>query len=262
MKKKLIMILAVLTMGIVGCTSNTIEVKEAQKIIEKAVNKTNESKSIAGNISMEMTIDYSDKEVESETTERTTKFKANKNEEDPNAAQLWMQAEMAVLDQKSKSTLHLKDNVVYYEIEGQKIKQTTNVSVEALMSEMKSQNFDSENMQSARKVSKNDNTLITVKLKTEVMKELVLSLLESQGQDTSMMSDDALDVRDVTLEYTIDKDGFVINEQMNYSFVLKSGDNTATVTMKSNIEFTSFKEQKIEYPDFSDFVEMQSQQSE
>lgn len=262
MKKKLIMIFAVLTLGIVGCTSNTIEVDEAQKIIEKAANKTNESKSVAGNINMEMKIEYSDKEAEAASTKRTTKFKANKNAEDPSAAQLWMQAEMSALDQKSQSTLYLKDNVVYYEIEGQKIKQSTDVSIETLMSEMKSQNFDSKNMQSAKKMSKGDNTVITVKLKTKVMKELVLSLLQSQGQDTSMLTEDTLDVRDVTLEYTINKAGFVIDEKMNYSFILKNGDNTATVTMKSGIEFTSFKEQKIKYPDFSGFTEVSSQQAE
>lgn len=232
-----------------GCSSSSNKDEEAIKTLNDALEKTNEEASSAGAMSMSMNMESGGEEM---SIEMAIDFIIN-NADDEEKMEADMGVTMNMYGTEYEGKMYMKDGKTYMDMYDSKTISSAD-SGESMSEQTGLTEIDEDSIESAQIETKDGKKVITIELSEKAVKELVMDQL-SEDLSSSGLSEDNIAIKDYKIEYVVGDDGYIYEQDISFSLKLTVDDESATLDMKANVTYTSFGEQKIEFPDFSEYVE-------
>lgn len=262
--KRLIGILTIFSIVILGCSSSSNEdYAKIYEIVKKATEKTNASTSVAGALSMEMEMEVAGMEV---PMNMDMDFRGNnpKANDPSDFSQIEMEMKMTIdIDAEEfpvgeSITMYFKDGAIYSEVAGQKIKASSEQQMEESFSQIQIKSYDESAIKSATMKEEDNMTIINVVLDGDSLDDIISEIMKLQMANSELISKDSFKVQSMDFTYIIDQDGYVREISYNMNFELSIMGEKASYKGSVKMEHTSFEQQVIEFPDFSEYKEIET----
>lgn len=260
--KRILGILMIFSIVLLGCssTNSNEDYSEIYEVIEKATEKTNQHTSFAATMSMNMKLAAGWEEV---PMNARIDFKANSNDpEDENQMEMSMNMYIDVdseeLSMNEDINMYFKDGVMYTEVAGQKIKSSSIQQTQETISQTEVKTFEKDAIESATMKKDGDSTVIDVVLEGDGLADLISDVMKMQQANSEIFSDVSFKVRSMSMTFVIDKDGYIQKVDYNMDFEMSVLGQKARYSGTIEMEYTSFEQQVIEFPDFSEYQEIET----
>lgn len=263
MKKtiKTIMMSVLLLTLLVGCNSTSVSkssnsstnLKEAYKLYESALKKTNKKTSVDSYMSVDNSITYKNTGGSSDTSKINSnssfRILAN-NRTDTSASEFYMYGSVTMYGSSSDVKAWFKDGVLYQDAYGEKVKSSSDTSSYADSTKQKA--VAKEFFESASITKSGSNTILKLYFKQNKIKSYL------QSNSTSDLSD--MKKKTASIEYTItvDKNGYFKKIYSYIKYTLKVDSQNVTYSTKTTVKYNNFDTQNIAWPDFTQFTESTS----
>ncbi|MDF9825690.1 hypothetical protein M2475_001647 [Breznakia sp. PF5-3] len=260
MKKRIMSLaLAVICLvGMVGCSGSSgdgekVSKKDMIKELETAMKKTNEADSNAGTMELEMKAEVDD---ESEEITMNYDFIFN-NLGDMDKLEGMMELDMTMSKTNQKATVYIKDGNVYMEMSGYKVKMDDSefTELDSLQEQTNLALLVEEQIDSIKMKKDGDDKIVTIELKDDEIKELVMEQMEDT-MGSSSFDEENMDIKNYKIKYVINKDGYIKEQDITFKVTMEYLGEKGEVSMAANIKYDSFKNKDIDFPDFKDFKDM------
>lgn len=257
--KRLGWLVFILVVGIIsGCSSNkedmeeVVEVNEVDLLVD-ALSKTKDAISVEG--VHESWVDYKS-DNHSVKPAMAIDYKIHKdNKFNDDNIESSLSFDLVTIEGEDQSgIIYSKDNIYYLDVYGLKaivLKDNTRNFYEHIeIIPVKASIIESIKME-----EKDGEKILQVQLSEKGIKEIAIDAA-FKNMAAEHYESDAITVKKYTLTYVIKDDGYVYNQDLSYQLHVQTEAGSAVVTGRVINEITTYEEHPIEFPDFSEYTEI------
>jgi len=249
---KLLLVAIFMVTTLVGCNSGDSDKDEAIEVLKAAMDKSNAVNSGSGSITMDYEIAVDDSETQKMSM--IIDFIVN-NANDEAVLEGMMALVMETSEGNESITIYVKDGYAYMDAYGMKMKVSASEGEEYLdvSGQINLQDISENQIITAKMKESGSDKIITVELKEDAVKELVLDTLEQIY--SGLFTEADLVVENYSIEYTVAEDGYIYNQLIEFTISVSKYGEEMSMNVKAHAVYESFEETEITFPDFSEYVE-------
>lgn len=225
--------------------------EDAITVLNRALAKTNKETSYAGSMSIFMSMPLGDETI---SMDMTSDFIFN-NADDSTKIEAVTSVNSIMNNESYLETMYVKDGNVYrIDTYGEK-KMSVGSANEVISTKNTLTKISDNSIESGTLETRDGQKIISIELneqgvRDEVMNELA-STLSAIGVDEESMV-----VEDYLIEYTLSNDNYIQMQFISYSLQFEIDGKMDTLEVRNVVKYTSFGEQVIEFPDFSEYQQI------
>jgi len=249
---KLLLVAIVMITTLVGCNSGDSEKDGAMEVLKAAMDKTNAATSSSGSITMDYEFDMKDSETENMSM--IIDFIVN-NANDDATLEMMTAIVLETSEGDQSMSIYAKDGYYYMDTFGMKIKVSASEGEEYLdvSNQISLQDISDNQVITAKMKESGGDKIITLELKEDTVKEMILDTLEQLY--SGVFTEDDLVVENYNIEYTIAEDGYIYDQIIEFKIAFSMDGEEMSMNVKTCVVYESFEETEITFPDFSEYVE-------
>lgn len=198
------MILSIVT---VACSNNKAKesVSTSFTALEKAIIKTNDATGMEGHSAMDMTMNVMGQEMETSSSMNFI-FNDIKGKQ-PKEGKI--EVTVSTMGEEQQGTYYLKDNALYMEIQGQKIKDTALDQFDQVAKQAAIPVLNQSSISTIKEEKKDDNIVYAIELNEAERNRIAFEKIGNDFRGLGIVEED-ISFNNYKLSYTVNKEGYVV----------------------------------------------------